>query len=81
MLWPQAQISPAPMQQASAMLGCLVKFHALNYTENQCLQCLSPLPSCVLLLGTPGLCISSGQARLTLAEQEGGPCTPAFAHD
>lgn len=80
MLWPQAQISPAPMQQASAMLGRLVKLHALNYTENQCLQCLSPLPSCTLL-GTPGPCISLGQARLPLAEQEGGPCTPAFAHD
>lgn len=81
MLLPQAQISPAPMQQASATLGRLVKLHALNYTENQCLQCLSPLPSCALLLGTPGLCISLGQARLPLAEQEGGPCTPAFAHD
>lgn len=80
MLLPQAQISPAPMQQASAMLGRLVKLHALNYTENQCLQCLSPLPSCALL-GTPGSCISLGQARLPLAEQEGGPCTPAFAHD
>lgn len=80
MLLPQAQISPAPMQQASATLGRLVKFHALNYTENQCLQCLSPLPSCTLL-GTPGPCISLGKARLPLAEQEGGPCTPAFAPD